>query len=102
MSPFAEALSPAGVASKTFTVSTSAVAVATDNSVSITAAQFVLVEVQSAGVSVRFDGSDPTASVGHLYASGTREVWTAQRWNAARFIRSGGSDATVFASFLGS
>jgi hypothetical protein len=100
MTPFAEALSPAGIAAKTFTVSTTAVAALTANSVSPVSSPFMLVEVQTAGVSVRFDGSDPTSSVGHVYASGTREVWSAQRWNAARFIRSGGSDATVFATPL--
>lgn len=98
MIPFPEALSPAGLPSRTFTVSTSVVAAVTADSLAIPVSPFVLVEVQVAGVSVRFDGVDPTASVGHQYASGTREVWTAVRWNAARFIRSGASDATVFAT----
>jgi hypothetical protein len=100
MTSFPEALRPSTVAAKTFTVSASVVPVLTANSVAINAAQFVLVEVQVAGVSVRFDSVDPTASVGHLYASGSREVWSVQRWNMARFIRSSGSDATVFATPL--
>jgi hypothetical protein len=100
MISFPEGLSPAGVSAKTFTVSTTVVAVSTANSLPIVGSPFVLVEVQAQGVTVRFDGVDPTASVGHLYAAGTREVWSAQRWNAARFVRTGASDATVFATSL--
>lgn len=58
----------------------------------------VLVEVQTAGVTFTFNGDTPTASSGHVYATGTREFWTAEKWKVAKFIRSTGSDGKVTVS----
>lgn len=88
------------VAAKSVTVSTAAVLIAATNTFPAKSVQFVLVEVQADKVRVRFDGTSPTASVGHELAATYREVWSAARWNSARFIRSGAADATVFASPL--
>ena len=59
--------------------------------------KFVLFEVQAGGVYVTFDGSTPSSSNGHLYAVNTREFWSANRADAAKFIR-----ATVDATAYGS
>jgi hypothetical protein len=88
------------VASQTLTVSTSAVAftgftpaVAGGNGVTL-----VTFDVQSNPVVARWDGTDPTASVGHTLASGASYTWDVAQFNAAKFIRQGGADAVIFAS----
>jgi ABC-type nitrate/sulfonate/bicarbonate transport system substrate-binding protein len=53
--------------------------------------------VQAGGVYVTFDGSTPSSSNGHLYAVNTREFWSANRADAAKFIRAT-VDATVYGS----
>jgi hypothetical protein len=59
--------------------------------------KFVLFEVQVGGVYVTFDGSTPSSSNGHLYAVNTREFWSANRADEAKFIRAT-VDATVYGS----
>lgn len=54
-----------------------------------------LVNVQSQPVMVTFDGSDPTASNGHLFSSGYQDFWPKQMLAKARWIRQGASDGTV-------
>lgn len=96
---FPEQLRPkTGAAAITKTVSTTAIALGTTDVVDPVAIPFLLVEVKTNGISVTFDGTTATASNGHLLASGYREVWSAQKWNAASVIRSGGADATLLAS----
>jgi hypothetical protein len=57
-----------------------------------------LISVQTNPVMVTFDGSDPTASNGHLYAAGYGDFWTKQMAIKARWIRQGASDAAVQAT----
>jgi len=62
----------------------------------------VLVTVEGASCRIRFDGTDPTASVGHFFEVGASAVWSAQTYAAAKAIRTGAVDATIFASpFVG-
>jgi hypothetical protein len=60
--------------------------------------KFVFVDVQGADIMVTFDGSDPSASNGHEFASGYRDFWSARQADAAKMIRAGGTDAAVQAS----
>lgn len=98
---FAETLAPAvGYASATFTVSTAAIA--TPTTYDITKVPFVWVEIQTNGVYSRFDGTNPTAAAGggHLFPATYRDVWSTQRYNACKWIRSGAADAVVFVTPL--
>ena len=60
---------------------------------------FVTVETQS--IRFRFDGTDPTSSVGHLLASGDFATIDGEQ-NVAnlKFIRSGGSDGTAMVTYF--
>lgn len=82
------------------TVSNSAIALGTTDPLDPTSTPFVLVEVQANGISARYDGTAATAADGHLLASGYREIWAAQMWNRTSVIRSGASDATLYATPL--
>ena len=57
--------------------------------------RFVVVTVDTAAVRVTFDGSDPTATDGHVLPAGYEAVWSRQRAQAAKFIRDTGSDGYV-------
>lgn len=82
-----------GAGAQSLTVSSSAVAL-----VAFTAATtHVLITINSNDVSVRFDGVDPTSSVGHFLKAGQRFVWRKGLAAAAKFIATG-SNATVFAT----
>lgn len=56
-----------------------------------------LIGVQLNDVMVTFDGSDPSATNGHRYASGYQEFWTKQMAFKARWIRQS-ADAAVQAT----
>jgi hypothetical protein len=58
----------------------------------------VLVDVQTAGVYVTFDGSAATTSNGHYLAPGTSYTWSRSTAAAANFIREGATSAAVQAS----
>jgi len=60
--------------------------------------KFVYVDVQGADVMVTFDGSDPSASNGHKFASGFHGFWSARQADAAKMIRAAGTDAAIQAS----
>jgi hypothetical protein len=62
------------------------------------ACTLVYVSIESQPCRITFDGSTPTTATGHLYAAGTSEAWTKKQAAAAKFIRSGGSDAVVHAT----
>ena len=47
---------------------------------------YVLLEVKNASVYVTFDGSTPSATNGHVLASGYREMVSRQTAQAAKFI----------------
>lgn len=83
-------LSPVGTDQR-LTVSNSAVALSaiTDD------ASHVFVDFQSAAVMVTFDGSTPTSTNGHRYASGSSATWSKATATAARFIREGSTDGVV-------
>ena len=55
----------------------------------------VLVSVSTQAIRVRFDGTAPTATVGHALPTGYIDVWSKELAEAALFIRSGGSDGKV-------
>jgi hypothetical protein len=60
--------------------------------------KFVFVDVQGADIMVTFDGSDPSASNGHKFASGFNGFWSARQADAAKMIRAASTDAAVQAS----
>lgn len=89
------------VAAQSLTVSTAAIsptgftnAVAGGGGVN-----FVTFDVQVSNVRVRFDGTDPTATVGTILYVGTNYTWNVDLFNNAKFIRdtSASSDAIIFA-----
>lgn len=59
---------------------------------------FVMFDVQTSNVRVRFDGTNPTSTVGTLLYVGTNYTWNVDLWNNAKFIRDTGAsaDATLF------
>lgn len=84
------------VASQSFTVSNSAVAVTTAYVYPTT--QLVTFDVQSQNVVARWDGTSPTASVGHILVAGSAFTWDVDQFNNCKFIRQGSSDAVIFCS----
>jgi hypothetical protein len=87
------------IASETLTVGTDAVAAAT---FSVPDTDWVVFDIVTSPVRVRWDGTAPTSTIGHKLLAGTSYQWTVGMWNAAQFIRdtTASSDATVFASPL--
>lgn len=59
---------------------------------------FVLWELQDNNVRVRFDGTDPTSTVGHLLEVGDSGIWSKALVEAASFIRTGASNGTFVAT----
>lgn len=60
----------------------------------------VLVTVEDQPVRLRYDGTSPTASVGHLLQPGDSITLTGTDSVAnAEFIRSGGTDGVIFVTF---
>lgn len=47
----------------------------------------VCFDVQTSNVRVRWDGTDPTSTVGHLLYAGSAYTWSVDQFNAAKFIR---------------
>jgi hypothetical protein len=89
------------VASQSLTVSTSAVSPAGyTGSSDVGANSVVSFDVQAFNVRVRWDGTDPSATVGHLLYVGSAYTWNVDQFNAARFIRDTAAtgDATIFSS----
>lgn len=97
--PFRARTNGAAIASQSLTVSTAAVTF-TDFSVPDTA--WVVFDIVTSPVRVRWDGTDPTATVGHKLLAGRSYQWDAEMFNAASFIRdtSASTDAVIFASPL--
>jgi hypothetical protein len=60
---------------------------------------YVMLDVQTSNVRVRFDGTAPTSTVGTLLYAGEKYTWSLDLYNNAKFIRdtSASSDATLFA-----
>jgi len=60
--------------------------------------QVVDIDVQDADVMVTFDDSAPTSTNGHRLYAGTAYSWSVARFNAAKFIRQGSTNAAIHAS----
>lgn len=56
---------------------------------------YVLVEAKSNSVYYTIDGSTPTATNGHVLASGAREIWSKHQANAAKFLQNSGAARVV-------
>lgn len=88
-------------ASQSLTVSTAAVAaVGYTGSSAVNNNSVVVFDVQTANVRVRWDGTDPTSTVGHLLYIGSGYTWDVDQFNAAKFIRDSAAtvDAIIFSS----
>ena len=85
------------VASQSLTVSTSAVAFGTAFK---STTNLIVFDVQGQNVRTRWDGTDPTSTVGHILYAGQAYTWDKAQAAAAKFIRisTAASDATIFAS----
>ena len=60
--------------------------------------KYVVLDVQTADVRVTYDGSDPTTSNGHILFAGRSYTWSKEAAAAAKFIRNGGTSASIHAS----
>lgn len=60
----------------------------------------VTFDIQDYDVRARWDGTDPTSTVGHVLPASTAYTWDVDQFNAAKFIRdtSATGNATIFAS----
>lgn len=83
------------VVSQTLTVGTAASAFSTTFN---TMSNLVMFDVQGYAVRVRFDGTDPTATVGHYLPAATAYTWDKDMAARAKFIRDTTStgNATIF------
>ena len=91
-----------GFAYESITVSTSAVGPteATYAPADESPATAVIISVETNGIRFRYDGGEPTSSIGHALASGaTYELPGAVNVSQLRMIRSGGADATVHLTY---
>lgn len=91
------------VASQSTTVSSAAVAATGFTATpAVDGVDLVILDIQANSVRVRFDGTDPSGTVGHILAAGTNYTWAAQLYNVAKFIRisTASADATIFATPL--
>ena len=82
---------------QSLTVSTVAIAFATAFNSNTNLVSF---DVQGSDVRVRFDGTNPTSTVGHILPAGTAYTWDKDQAARAIFIRdtSASADATLFVS----
>lgn len=62
--------------------------------------KMVMIEVQAEPVRLTTDGVDPTGSKGRILAAGTVLYLSERQANAAKFLRNGGTDATVYSEAL--
>lgn len=60
--------------------------------------QVVEWDVQDANCYCTFDNSAPTTTNGHLLYAGDKGTWSVARYNAAKFIRAGATNAVIHAS----
>lgn len=86
------------IASQSITVSTVAIGVTT--AFAIPGVDMVTFDIQDQDVRVRWDGTDPTSTVGHILPASTAYTWASNQFNAAKFIRHSAAtgDATIFCS----
>ena len=61
--------------------------------------KYVVLDIQTADVRVTYDGSDPVGgSNGHILFAGRSYTWSKEAAAAAKFIRNGGTSASIHAS----
>jgi len=60
--------------------------------------RYIVLDVQDADVRVTYDGTAPTASVGHILFAGRSYTWAVETANKAKFIRVGAVSGKVHAS----
>lgn len=96
--PYPARSGASAVASQSITVSTVAIGVTT--AYAIPGVDMITFDIQGYDVRVRFDGTDPTSTVGHILPASTAYTWATNQFNAAKFIRdsTATADATIFAS----
>jgi hypothetical protein len=88
-------------ASQSLTVSTAAVSpTGYTGSSAVDNNSVVVFDVQTSNVRVRWDGTSPTSTVGHLLYVGSAYTWDVDQFNAAKFIRdtAATADAVIFSS----
>ncbi len=97
--PFRATTNGTVIASQTKTVSTDAVSF---TSFSVPDTDWVVFDVVTSAVRVRWDGTAPTSTVGHKFLPGMSYQLEVEMFNASQFIRdtTGSVDATIFASPL--
>lgn len=101
--PFRAMIGGSPVASQALTVSTAAVAPAGYTaSPAVDGVNYVTFDVQNSSVRVRWDGTDPTGTVGHILYVGGSFTWAVSQFNASKFIRisTATADAVIFSSAL--
>ena len=86
-----------GVADQTLTVDATAGGVQFGTAFN-SLTRYIVLDVQGADVRVTYDDSAPTTSNGHILFAGRSYTWSKQAADAAKFIRDGGTDATIHAS----
>lgn len=89
------------IASQALTVSTAAVApVGYTGSSAVDNNSVVTFDVQGYAVRARWDGTDPTSTVGHYLPATSGYTWDVDQFNATKFIRDTAAtgDATIFSS----
>ena len=79
------------------TVSSSAVQL-TDSYTFDTLTRYIVLDVQDADVYVTYTGETPSASVGHKLYAGRSYTWSKKAAEAAKFLRTGSTDAVIAAS----
>ena len=82
---------------KMLTVSSSAVQL-TDSYTFDTLTRYIVLDVQDADVYVTYTGETPSASVGHKLYAGRSYTWSKKAAEAAKFLRTGSTDAVIAAS----
>lgn len=89
------------VPSQSTTVSTAAIAPTGYTATpAVDGVSLVSFDIQDQDVRCRFDGTDPSGTVGHILPASTAYTWNVQQYNSAKFIRisTATADATIFAS----
>lgn len=86
------------IASQSLSVTTASGSFATAYSANYV--RTVSLDIQTSNVRVRFDGTAPTSTNGHLLYVGNAYEWSVQRFNGAKFIldTASTSNATIYAS----
>ena len=101
--PFRAMVAGSPVASQSLTVSTAAVApTGFTASPDVDGVNYVTFDIQTNSVRVRWDGTDPTGTVGHVLYAGSAYTWSVSQFNASKFIRisTATADAVIFSSAL--